>query len=176
MTRLFGVGEVFGHEPPRDCVVFHGFEDEAGSEGRGVVLHHLVVEAADGLDGAHGEVVFAVGVAEVEVVGTPGFHVTVVVTIKAEGEDGVGLVEHEVAADHAGGVVGQAVRVLIGGGLQEQSGGVDGAAADGDDAAEVGCEFGRCVDWAVVLHFDAGDGCSGRICNYVCYFCIPLAA
>ena len=47
---VVGVGEVFGHEPPGDGVVFHGFEDEAGGEGWGVALHHLVVEAADWLD------------------------------------------------------------------------------------------------------------------------------
>src|ERR1700735_2092393 len=28
------VGKVFGHEPPGDGVLFHGFKDEAGSKGR----------------------------------------------------------------------------------------------------------------------------------------------
>ena len=48
------------------------------------------MEAAGGLDGAHREVVFAIWVAEVEIVGALDFHVTVIVTIKAEGEEGSG--------------------------------------------------------------------------------------
>ena len=47
---VIGVGKVFGGEPPGDGVALHAFEDEAGGERRGVALHHLVVEAADGLD------------------------------------------------------------------------------------------------------------------------------
>ena len=52
---VVGVGQVFGHEPPGDGMVFHRFEDEAGGEGWGVVLHHLIVEAANGLDRAMGK-------------------------------------------------------------------------------------------------------------------------
>ncbi len=159
------------HEPPGNGGGLHGLEDEAGGEGWGVVLHHLVMKAADGLDGAHGKVVFAVGVAEVEVVGAPGLRVTVVVTIKAEGEESIGLVVHEVAAHHVGAVVGEAARVLVGGGLQEERGGVDGSTADGDDVAEVGGEFGKIVNGTVVLNFDANNGGSCWICDYFSYFC-----
>ena len=50
VTRLSGSGRssVMSHQGTAWC--FHGFEDETGGEGWGVALHHLVVEAADGLD------------------------------------------------------------------------------------------------------------------------------
>jgi len=108
------VWEVFSHEPPRDCMVFHGFQNEARGEGWGIVFHHLVVKAANGLDGAKGKVVFAVRIPKVEVVAAPGLHVTVIVTLKAEGEKSVGLVVHEVAADHVRGVVGEAAPMMVG--------------------------------------------------------------
>jgi hypothetical protein len=135
---VVGVGEVFGCEPPGDGVSLHGFKDETGGEGWGVAFHHFVVEAADGLDLAEGEGVVGVGVAEVEVVGAPGFHVAVAVGDGGEGEEGVGLVVHEVAADLVGGV-GEAGGVLVVGGLEEEDGGVYGACTDGDDVGFVVC-------------------------------------
>ena len=134
---VFGGGKVFGGEPPRDGVALHAFEDEAGGEGRGVALHHLVMEAADGLDLAEGQGIGGVGVAEVEVVGAPGLGVAVVVVDGGEGEERVGLVVHEVAADLIG-AVGQAVGMFGVRGLEEDDGGVDGTRAQGDDLAFVG--------------------------------------
>ena len=115
---VVGVGKVFGGEPPGDGVLLHAFEDEAGGEGRGVALHHLVMEAADGLDLAEGKGVGGVGVAEVEVVGAPGLGVGVVVVDGGEGEEGVGLVVHEVAADLVG-AVREAGGVLVVRGLEK---------------------------------------------------------
>ena len=114
-------------------MALHAFEDEAGGEGRGVALHHLVMEAADGLDLAEGKGIGGVGVAEVEVVGAPGLGVAVVVVDGGEGEERVGLVVHEVAANLVG-AVGEAGGMLVVGGLEEDDGGVDGAGAEGDDA------------------------------------------
>lgn len=92
--------------------MLHAFEHEAGCEGRGVGLHHLVVEAADGLDLAKGEGIVGVRITEVEVVGAPGLGVAVFVVLEREGEEGVGLVVHEVAADLIG-AVGEAGGVFM---------------------------------------------------------------
>jgi len=157
--------------------MLHGFEDEAGDEGWGVALHHLEVEAAYGLDLTERVGVSGVGVFEVEVVGTPGFGVGVVVGFGGEGEEGVGLVVHEVAADLIG-AVGEAGGVFVVRRGQEDDGGVDGSGADGEDAGGIGCRLrGGCGSGgdggsglgavgfagAGVEDFDGGDGCSSGV-------------
>jgi hypothetical protein len=71
-----------------------------------------VVKAADGLDLTEGEGVVGIGVADVEVVGAPGLGVGVGVFDGGEGEERVGLVIHEVAANLVG-AVGEAGGVLV---------------------------------------------------------------
>ena len=110
---VFGGGEVFGREPPGNGKVLHGFEHETGSEGRGVTFHHFVVEGADGLDLAERKGVGRIGVLDIEVVGAPGFGVGVVVGLGGKGEQGVGLVIHEIAADLVG-AVGETAGVGVG--------------------------------------------------------------
>ena len=161
VTRLFGGREVFGGEPPGDGVVLHGFEDEAGRERRGVAFHHLVVEAADGLDLAEGEGVAGVGVLEIEVVGAPGLGVGVGVALGGEGEQGVGLVVHEVAADLVGGV-GEARGVPVRGGGEKDDGGVDGPGGEAEEVGFVaggpGVRAGSVSLRAGVFDLDGGDG------------------
>jgi hypothetical protein len=116
------------------------------------------MEAADGLDLAERVGIIGIGVAEVEVVGAPCLHVAVVVLEGGEGEERVGLVVHEVAADLIRGV-GEAVGMFVVGGLEENDGGVDGAGAEGDDGCFVLCGSGG----VGVLDFYRGDGGSGGV-------------
>ena len=146
-------------------MVLHGFEDEARGERRGVSFHHLVMEAADGLDLAERKGVAGVGVAEIEVVGAPGFGVGVGVALGGEREQGVGLVIHEVAANLVGGV-GEAAGMLVRGRGQEDDGRVDGSSSEAEEvgfvASKAGIRAASVSLRAGMFNLDGGD--SGATC------------
>ena len=117
-----------------------------------------MVEAADGLNLTEREGIAGIGVFEIEVVGAPGLGVAVVVVLEGEGEEGIGLVVHEVSADLIG-AVGETGGVLVGGGLQKDDGGVDGTGAEGEEVRGVDGGGGL----AGVLDLDGVDRGSGGV-------------
>src|ERR1039458_9581086 len=76
---IFRIGKIFRCEPPGDGVVFHSLQHKAGSETRGIALHHLEVEAPDRLHLPEREWVRGIGVIEVEIIRAPCLGVTILV-------------------------------------------------------------------------------------------------
>ena len=126
---------------------------ELGLE-RFLAAEHLRLRLADHLDVAHR--VVEVRAAEVEVIDAEGLLEDGRVRVLGQGEHGLAVVVHEVAADLIG-AVGQPVRVLVASGGQQQLGGVDRAAGDDHDVAVIA------LGLAVVLGHHLGDRGAGRV-------------
>ena len=112
------IGKILRCEPPRNGVVLHGFEDEAGRQQGDVAFHHFRVEAAYRLDLAQRIRIIRVGIPYIEVIGAPGLGVRVLVPVRRDGQQGIRLVIHEISAELAGGV-GKPARVPFISGCQE---------------------------------------------------------
>ena len=109
--------------------------------------------------GAHldeAERVFPVVAAEIPVAEGEGFLEDGVVGLLQDGHDDRHVVAHVVAADLAG-AVGEAVRMVVIGGAEQEQGGAEGTAGDDDDVG------GEIVFLAVTQHVDLADALAAGI-------------
>ena len=148
-------------------MIFGDPQSEIRRQRRRVALHHLSFERPDRLDAAHR--IGIVGLAEIEVVDAEGLHVFVVVLMRRERDHRVGIMKHEMTADHVG-AVRQSLRKAVAGTFEQQGSGVDGPAGEDDDIGGKGLQSRLVRPRFRHFGLDAGNLGAGGIDPYVRYF------